>query len=50
MRGVPSSGALKTAARELAKSSLELVGVQTVKWDTAGTKRAVDYALYVEKK
>jgi len=50
MRGVSSSGALKTAARELAKYSLDLVGVQTVKWDTDGTKRAVDYALGVEKK
>jgi len=50
MRGVCRSGALKAAARELAKYRLDLLGAQTVKWDTGGTKRAVDYAVCVEKK
>jgi hypothetical protein len=45
MRGVSRSGALKTAARELAKYSLDLGGVQTVKGETGGTQRAVDYAV-----
>ena len=41
---------MKAAARELAKYRLDLLGAQTVKWDTGGTKRAVDYAVCVEKK
>ena len=32
-----------TIARELARSTLDLVGVQEVRWDKGGTGRAVDY-------
>ena len=32
-----------TAARELARYELYLVGVQEVRWDKAGTVRAGDY-------
>jgi len=35
------SGSLKTAARELAKYKLDLVGAQEVKWDKGGAKRAM---------
>ena len=34
-------GHLKTAARELAKYKLDLVGAQEVRWDKGGTKRAM---------
>jgi len=35
------SGSLKTAARELSKYKLDLVGAQEVRWDKGGTKRAM---------
>jgi hypothetical protein len=37
-----SSGLLATAARELVRYKLELVGVQEVRWDKGGTVRAGD--------
>jgi exonuclease III len=37
-------GSLKTAARELGKYKLDLVGVQEVRWEKGGTERAEDYA------
>jgi hypothetical protein len=37
------SGSATTAARELARYKLDLVGVQEVSWDKWGTLRARDY-------
>jgi len=41
VRSLYWSGSLKTAARELAKYKLDLVGAQEVRWDNGGTKRAM---------
>jgi hypothetical protein len=38
-----------TAVRELARYKLDLVGVQEVRWDKAGTIRAGDYTLFYGK-
>ena len=38
MKGLCRSGSLKTAARELVKYKLDLVGAQEVRWDKGGTK------------
>jgi exonuclease III len=35
-----------TAARELAKYKLDLLGVQEVSWDKGGTARARDYNFF----
>jgi hypothetical protein len=40
---------LATAARELARYKLVLVGVQEVGWDTGGILRAGDYIFFMEK-
>ena len=43
------AGSLKTAARELARYKLDLVGVQEVRWDKGGTVRAGDYNVFYGK-
>jgi exonuclease III len=40
------SGSLKTVAKELGKYTLDLVGVQEVRWDKGGTERAEDYTCF----
>jgi hypothetical protein len=40
------SGSLKTVERELGKYTLDLVGVQQVRWDKGGTERAEDYTFF----
>jgi len=42
VRSLYRSGSLKTAARELARYKLDIVGVQEVRWDKGGTVRAGD--------
>jgi hypothetical protein len=37
------------SVRELARYKLDLVGVQEVRWDKAGTIRAGDYTLFYGK-
>jgi hypothetical protein len=37
---------LKTAARELGKCKLYLVGVLVVRWEKGGTERGEDYMFY----
>jgi hypothetical protein len=41
---------LITAAREITKYSLDLVGVQAVRWDRSGTKQAGDYTFFCGNK
>ena len=43
VRNMHRSGSLRTAARELAKYKLDLVGVQEVRWGKGGTVRAGAY-------
>ena len=43
VRSLYRAGSLKTAARELARYKLDIVGVQEVKWDKEGRVRAGDY-------
>jgi len=43
VRSLYRAGALTTAARELARYKLDLVGVQEVRWDKEGMVRAGDY-------
>ena len=40
VRSLYRAGSLKTAARELARYKLDVVGVQEVRWDKGGTVRA----------
>jgi exonuclease III len=42
IRSLYRIGSLKTVARELGKYKLDLVGVQEVRWEKGGTKRAED--------
>jgi exonuclease III len=46
VRSLYRAGSLKTVARELGKYKLDLVGVQEVKWEKGGTKRADDYMFF----
>jgi exonuclease III len=46
VRSLYRSGSLKTVARELGKYTLDLVGVQEVRWDKVGTERAEDYTFF----
>jgi exonuclease III len=39
IRSLYRSGSFKTVARELGKYTLDLVGVQEVRWDKGGTER-----------
>jgi exonuclease III len=43
VRSLYRAGSHTTAARELARYKLDLVGVQEVRWDKRGTVRAGDY-------
>ena len=43
VRSLYRAGSLKTAARELARYKLDVVGVQEVRWDKEGTVRVGDY-------
>jgi len=43
VRSLYRAGSLKTAARELAKYTLDVVGVQEVRWDKGDTVRTGDY-------
>jgi exonuclease III len=46
VRSLYRSGSLKTVARELGKYTLDLMGVQEVRWDKGGTERAEDYTFF----
>jgi exonuclease III len=46
VRSLYRIGSLKTAARELGKYKLDLVGVQEVRWEKGGTERAEDYRFF----
>jgi hypothetical protein len=46
VRRLYRSGTLKKVARELGKYKLDLVGVQEVRWDKGGTKRAEEYTFF----
>jgi exonuclease III len=43
VRSLYRLGSLMTVARELARNTLDLVGVQEVRWEKGGTVRAGDY-------
>jgi hypothetical protein len=43
------AGSLRAVGNEISKYKLDLVGVQEVKWDGGGTKRAGDYLLFYGK-
>ena len=49
VRSLYRAGALKAAARELARYKLDLVGVHEVRWDKGGTVRAGDYNSFYGK-
>jgi exonuclease III len=49
VRSLYRSGSLMTVVEELARFKLDLVGVQEVRWDKAGTIRAGDYTLFYGK-
>ena len=49
VRSLYRAGSLTTAARELARYKLDLMGVQEVRWDKGGTARAADYNFFKEK-
>ena len=49
VRNLYMAGSLTTAARELARYRLDLVGVQEVRWDKGGTVRAGDYNFFYGK-
>jgi hypothetical protein len=46
VRSVFRSSSLKTVSRKFAKSKLDLVGVQEVRWDKGSTEPADDYTFY----
>jgi hypothetical protein len=43
------SGSFITAARELPRYIVDLVGAQKVRWDKGGTVRAGDYVFSIDK-
>jgi hypothetical protein len=45
-RNLCSKSCLKTVAREVRKCTLDLVGVQEVRWEKGGTERAEDYTFF----
>jgi exonuclease III len=49
VRSLYMAGSLTTAARELVKHKLHLVGVQEIRWDKGGTVRAGDYNCFYGK-
>jgi hypothetical protein len=46
VRSLYRIGSLKTAARELWKYKLDLVGVEKVRLENGGTERSEDYTFY----
>jgi hypothetical protein len=46
VRSLYRIGPLKTVARELRMCNLDLAGVQEVRWEKGGTKRADDYTFF----
>ena len=44
------AGFLKAGARELARYKLDVVGVQEVRWDKAGTVRAGVYDFFLRER
>jgi len=46
VRSLYRAGSLKTAARELGRYKLDVVGVQKVRWDKGGTVREGDYDFF----
>jgi len=49
VRSLYRSGSLTTAAMELARYKLDLVGVQEVRWDKGGTVRVGYYNFFYGK-
>jgi hypothetical protein len=49
VRSLYRAGSLASAARELARYTLDLVGVQKVRWDKEGTVKAGDYSCFYGK-
>jgi hypothetical protein len=49
VRNLYRVGSLTSAARELARYKLDIVGVTEVRWDKEGTVRAGDYNFFMEK-
>jgi len=49
VRSLNGAASLPTAARELWRYKLDLVGVQEVKWDRGGTVRAGDCNVFYGK-
>jgi len=49
VRSLYRSGSLTTAAREIEKYNLDLVGLQKVRWDERGAIRAGDYSFVYGK-
>jgi len=49
VRSLKKSRSLTAVARELARSTLDFVGVQEVRWNKGGTVRAEDYNFFYEK-
>jgi hypothetical protein len=49
VRSLYRAGSLIAAARELARYSLDLVGVQEVRWDKGGTAREGNYKFFYGK-
>jgi hypothetical protein len=50
VRSLYRAGSLTTAAKELARYKLDLVGVQEVRWDREGTVIAGDYNFLLWKR
>jgi exonuclease III len=46
IRSLYRIASLKTAARELGKYTLDLVGVQEVRWEKGDTERTEDYTFF----
>jgi hypothetical protein len=49
VRSLYRAGSLMTAARELARYKLDLVGVQEMRWDKKGTVKVGDYSFIYGK-
>jgi len=49
VRSFYGAGSLTSAARELARYKLHVVGVQDVRWDKESKVRAVDYDFFCGK-
>jgi len=49
VRSLYRAGSLKSAARELGRYKLDVVGVQEVRWDKGGTVREGDYDFFYRK-